>query len=281
MIPTGCRADRGTAGGSAPPALHSLSALCLSSSWAPGSPGTLQNKGGAHRVLHPEPSALQVHQCCSRAVFRGQFQLRVVCSCCGCTAQLCLLSHSGSSLGQWKMLENFATTSAGAVGIWSPPCLGHRGSSDVWLPLLSPVVRICRGVTSLPFFAGTQHSCPALPVHDATPEGVPAPLGRDCPMPGWLQRLRDVMVPQEQHPRFCHRAGWAGAVQHTPWIRAGESRGVGPTPHLGLCIPGMPLTPHIPHTPKSWQASAPPCCILSMPAFPLPLRVDGSSGSQK
>lgn len=157
----------------------------------------------------------------------------------------------------WKMLDILPQLQLEQLGFGNPP---YRGTGDVWLPLLGPVLSICRGVTALPFIAGTQHPCPALPVRDATPRAVPAPLGRDCPVPGSLQRLRNLLVPREQHPRGCHRAraGWCPPA-HPHGAGLGRAEGSDPPHSRGLAFQGCPWLLTSLHTPKSWQASAPRC----------------------
>lgn len=175
---------------------------------------------------------------------------RFGCVCC---------STQSRSLASGKCLTFCHNFSWSSWDLGTLPA-GTQGTSDVWLPLLSPVVRICYGVIALLFTAGTQHPCPALPVHDATPRTVPAPLGRGCPVPGSLQRLRNLPRPWEQHPRGCHRAraGWCPPA-HPHGAGLGRADGLDPPHSWGFAFQGCPWLLTSLHTPKSWQASAPRC----------------------
>lgn len=79
---------------------------------------------------------------------------------------------------------------------------------------------------------------------------VPAPLGRDCPVPGSLQRLRRVVMPQELSQS---RVGWCPLADPHGSV-LGRAEGFGPPHAWGFVFQGClwPLTSL--HTPKSWQA---------------------------
>lgn len=118
-LQTPCDPDRAHRG-SAAPSPHSLppSSVPLPAPEHAAAPGTLQNKCGSHRVLHPQPSALQVLQ----GGFRGHFSSRLpVAAQLGCVC----CSTQRQSLASGKCLEILPQFQ---LGFGSPPCpVGAQG----------------------------------------------------------------------------------------------------------------------------------------------------------
>lgn len=184
----------------------------------------------------------------------------------------CLWSMWGARFGpvccstrsQWNTRDILPQLQLEQRGFGNPPCpgQGHRGISDVWLPLPGPVVRICRGVPALPFIAGTQHPCSALPVPNATPRACASPLGKGLP-------CARVTAEAEECADASGAAspGRAGVPQHIPMDPCWPGQRAQTHPSLGAvqsrAVPG----PSIPQNPGRLQ--------LQHLLFPLPLSMDG------
>lgn len=131
-----------------------------------GASGTLQNQRGCTQGPAPRAS------CPPGASVLQQGRVQGTLSAPGCCGEHSSAVFAVPVLGQWKILDILPRLQLEQLGFGIS---GHRGSGDVWLPLLSPVVRICHGVTAVPLTAGTQQPCPALPVHNATPQVCASP----------------------------------------------------------------------------------------------------------